>query len=354
MLALCLLASLSLLWSQDWRVSLYISLQAWLVFGVFLSLQDRPNAWRAFAWGSIAALGFESAIGCLQFATQSTGFTAALGLNWPGGLQPATAGASVVQLADGTRWLRAYGSLPHPNILGGLVVVLLAGAVAVYLADVKHRIGVAFLVGAGLILLVLTFSRSAWLALAAGALVLALHYRQLDRRRLLILAGIGLVSLALVAIPLRQLIFTRAGGSAVKTEEFSTLARSWLAQESWLMIRERPVLGWGAGSFIIELARRASYGYIVEPVHNVALLATSELGLGGAVLLAGLGASIVLSAWRARRPLAVVFSAAVIGLCVIAMFDHYLWTLAPGRMLWGAALGLFAGQMRLDARSEAV
>jgi hypothetical protein len=32
------------------------------------------------------------------------------------------------------------------------------------------------------------------------------------------------------------------------------------------------------------------------------------------------------------------------GLCVISLFDHYLWTLAPGRVMLALVIGLFVGQ----------
>jgi len=35
----------------------------------------------------------------------------------------------------------------------------------------------------------------------------------------------------------------------------------------------------GIGSFIIALSQRAGEGYIIEPVHNIFLLAGSELGI---------------------------------------------------------------------------
>jgi hypothetical protein len=34
---------------------------------------------------------------------------------------------------------------------------------------------------------------------------------------------------------------------------------------------------------------------------------------------------------------------------VISLFDHYLWTIAPGRVMLGLALGLWAGQVAHDA-----
>ncbi len=347
-LALCLLASLSILWSADWRVSLYASLHLWLVFGLFLSIQDRPETIWAIAFGFCVALVLQLFIGFWQFGAQSTAFMRPLGLNWPGELNPATRGVSVVQLPDGTRWLRVYGTFPHPNILAGVIVAFLAGPVAIFLLDARRRIWAAVLCALSVALLILTFSRGAWLGLAAAGLVLAYHRLQFDRKRLLALALAGLTGIILAAAPLYNLIFTRIGNTGVATEEFSNEARVWLIQETFNIIKDHPVLGVGMGSYIIEYARRVPYGYLVEPVHDLPLLVIAELGIAGAVILAGLGISILHGSLRAHRPLAVIFSAALIGLCVTALFDHYLWTLAPGRMLLGLMLGLWAGQVKQD------
>ena len=344
---LCLLASLSILWSQDWRTSAYTSLHLWLVFGLFLSLQDQSDTWRAFALGSVGALSAQVIVGLWQFGAQSTAFLKPLGLNWPGDLTPATVGASVVQLADGMRWLRVYGTLPHPNILGGLIFVFLAGLTALYLNQSRLSILLLPLFGLGLILLLVTFSRSAWLAFAVFTLVIVIHFRSFDRKRLIILAVFGMTCLVLVIIPLWPLVFTRSGNMSTSTETFSFIARTWLAQESWLFIRERPLSGLGIGTFIIELAQRATYGYIIEPVHNIPLLVVSELGIVGGLLFVGLAAIIVVYAVRALSSKTIVFSATMVGLGVIAMLDHYLWTLAPGRMILSLTLGILAGQVRL-------
>ena len=101
-------------------------------------------------------------------------------------------------------------------------------------------------------------------------------------------------------------------------------------------------------AFILELAFRAGYGYIIEPVHNIPLLITSELGLFGSILLGGLTFTVARGAVSAGRKETVIFAAVLVGLGVIAMVDHYLWTLAPCRMFVGLILGVFAGNMRHD------
>jgi O-antigen ligase len=343
--ALCAFASLSMLWSLDWRTSLYISLHAWLVFGLYLSLRERPRAWRPFAIGSIAAIFLQAIIGIWQVSAQSTASTMALGLHWPGELLPSMSGASVVQFADGTRWLRAYGTFPHPNLLGGWTVALLASSLTLILLPSKWRIPALVVFTAGLTLLILTFSRSAWLGLAALGAVLLFHRKRLDRKALIVLITTGLLCLVLLAIPLQQIFATRLSDSQVQTEQVSSFTRFWLIQRTWEIIRQQPVLGVGAGSYSLALSRHVAPFYDIEPVHNIPLLAWGELGLGGGIALAGLAVTVAIRAIKAHRPLAIIFSAALAGLFAISLFDHYLWTLAPGRLLAGTVLGLWAGQV---------
>ena len=46
----------------------------------------------------------------------------------------------------------------------------------------------------------------------------------------------------------------------------------------------------------------------------------------------------------AKNPNAILAGAALTGLGFISLFDHYLWTLAPGRIMLGLVIGLFVGQ----------
>ena len=110
------------------------------------------------------------------------------------------------------------------------------------------------------------------------------------------------------------------------------------------MIREHPLTGVGIGSFIIELSRRAGEGYIIEPVHNLLLLAGAELGVPGLLLVIALAISFAYRLFKVQDPNAILVGATITGLGVIGLFDHYLWTLAPCRLMLGITLGLFFGQ----------
>jgi len=345
LLVLCILASLSVFWSLDWRTSLYIALHLWLAFGLYLSLSETPGMWRPFALGSVAALVLQAIVGIWQFIGQSTAFTMALNLDWPGNLVPALSGSSVVQLADGSRILRAYGTLPHPNLLGGWTVILLAYILTLILIPSKRQNPLLVVFAAGLTLLVLTFSRGAWLGFVALSVVILFRWKQFDRKALVGVAIVGVICLVLLVASLQNMFVTRLTNSQVQTEQVSNFTRAWLIERTWEIIQQEPLLGVGIGSYSLALSRHVANFYDIEPVHNIPLLAWSELGPGGLVALAGIAISVVVRSFKARGRRAIIFSAALAGLLIISLFDHYLWTLAPGRLLFASTLGLWAGQV---------
>jgi hypothetical protein len=351
LLAFSLLASLSTLWSSDRKLSFYLGLHWWLVFALFLSLMHSPHVWKTFAYGCCAALTIQFITGFAGFVDQSTASLAPLHMDWPGTLDPSVPGASVVHLLNGESVLRAYGTLPHPNILGGLVTILFLGPTALFLRKEKPN-GIVILVAVlGASLLAITFSRSAWLAMIAFALVLIWKSRYFNQKRLALLLVIIAVSFALTLLPYRQLVQARTTNITSPSEEFSFIGRIWLGQEALQMLRERPLTGVGIGSFILELSRRAGEGYVIEPAHNIVLLAGAELGIPGLLLVVALSVSFIYHLFKTQHPNAILAGAILAGLGVIGLLDHYLWTLAPCRLTLGLMLGLFFGQINCSDAS---
>lgn len=341
---LILLTFLSIFWSRDWRVSLYVYLHILLVCLFVLSLRDWRGAWRSILLGSCAALSLQFLTGAVEFLRQTTAFLAPLGLNWPGNLDPSVRGAVVVELPGGEAFLRAYGTLPHPNILGGLGLILLLGPLAFFLRREKPNSLALLLLLPGVALLALTFSRSAWLALIVFSLVLIWKSKSFNRKRLAIMLAAMAMTFALTLFPYRELVQARTVRTTSHAEEFSLIGRAWLNGEAITMIGEYPLTGVGIGSFILELARRAGEGYVVEPAHNLLLLAGAELGIPGLLLVLALSIIFAARLFKTQHPGAILAGAALTGLGVISIFDHYLWTLAPGRLMLGLVIGLFVGQ----------
>ncbi len=346
---LCLLATISIFWSLDWRTSLYISLHFWLILLLILSLRDWHETWTVAIFGLCVGLSIQLITGFIGYAQQSTAFLDSLNMEWPGILDPSMRGVSVVQLADGLRILRAYGTLPHPNILGGFAFLTLLGPASLFLLNKKPNYPALILLCLGIILIGLTFSRSAWLALIAFMIILVLKSKYFDRKKLFLLIAAVILTSILTLYPLKDLVFTRVSNSAIATEQNSILGRVWYTQQAINIIQKHLLTGMGIGSFVLELSKIAVEGVLVEPVHNIFLLVTTELGVVGLIITISLFISIALHTFKAKSPQAILASATLTGLGVISFFDHYLWTLAPGRMLLGLALGLWAGQVAHDA-----
>ena len=342
--AFCLLTFLSVLWSRDWRTSLFISLQIVLIFLFILSLRDWSHAWKPVLLGFCAALSLQFLTGVVEFIHQSTYFLAPLYLSWPGPFDASVRGAVVVQLPSGESFLRAYGTLPHPNILGGFALIFLLAPIAFFLRKENPNNLALLLLIPGISLLALTFSRSAWLALVVFCGVLVWKSANFDRKRLAVLIVVIGLSLAATLLPYRELVQARTVNTSSHAEEFSFIGRAWLNGEAIKMIREYPLTGVGIGSFIIELGRRAGEGYIVEPAHNILLLAGAELGIMGILLVTAIMIFFAYRLFKTRNQNAILLGAVLAGLGFISLFDHYLWTLAPGRMMLGLVIGLFAGQ----------
>lgn len=348
--AICLLATLSSLWSRDGRISLFLSLHLWLCYALYLALSRTPRDWRWFALGASVALSIQIILGVWQFAAQSTEMTSILSPYWPGSLTPEKSGASVVQLAEGERWLRAYGTLPHPNLLAGWSLVFFTFVLALFLTSAKVRVYSFILVNISLVLIALTFSRSTWLGLLVIAAFLLFRFRYVDRKRLVFLAASGVLTAVLLLVAFLPLIATRFGAGQVETEQVSLYTRSWLMQRTWEIIRQSPWLGVGAGSYSLALFQHVPSFYDIEPVHNTPVLLLSELGMVGLFLEAGLGLVILYHSFKASQPLMVVLSAGLLGLMAVSFFDHYIWTVSPGRMLFMSMLGIWTGQLTNEYR----
>lgn len=273
-----------------WR---WFEIALWLGFGfwvsVFISEKGRKIVFSLLGigifWVSLLALG--------QFLAQHSIFG-----YWFLGepeLSPSLGGVALGSWG-GKEVLRAYGTFPHPNVLGGILSVVL-----IWLAS--QKLWGRF--GAGLAATIVSLSRTAWISLLGG--------------------------LAATSIGLRSLFIMN---------NLSTSRRWELLGSAWEMLKSSPLAGVGLGQFTLSLPDfklPAGLSLFIQPVHNIFVLVAAESGVFA------LGAFLALLFFAFRQSILnrqwwLVVSLAQ--LVFLGMFDHYLYTLPQGLFIFLLIIGL--------------
>lgn len=281
-------------------------------------------------------------------------------------------GVSVIQVTNpisniDERWLRAYGSLDHPNMLGGLLALALLVAAYLIIQRVKdmaesmnkdeaHLFIYTFLdryrpmIYAFLIVitagLMFSFSRSAWIAFAIGLIIMVFMYVGNFKKML----GVVLPILAVVGILGYQYYYLATARMDVNNNlEYKSLTeRVDYLQNTRGILQKKFVLGVGPGNYGLAVhkyinAKETSWYY--QPVHNVFLLVATEIGIFGFIFFLWLLLSVIIFNIKKMLeqsedffPLLNIIL--IISLGVLMFFDHWLWSLHFGVMLLWFILGI--------------
>ncbi len=257
---------------------------AFYVFTAALAGRSRPKlaAWLA------AGLSASALIGLYQVASQN-------------GLAP---------MLSRPAWLapfpRAHGTI-HPVTFGETMVFLLCGALAFY-ARPDDRSGLpkpaaAAVMVLGLAALLLSSTRGAWTAMAAGGLVL---FARAPRRLSPVLAlGLALAAAAFALPgPLSSALRERAAHFSDPRYE-SNASRIELWKTALEMAKDRPILGVGLSNYYEEFARY--HPATVEgkerwgSAHDTYLQQLAERGVVGLAALLWVLGALWWSAWSRER-----------------------------------------------------
>jgi hypothetical protein len=299
----------------------------------------------AIAWGLAVGGFFQAALGFGQFAAQAVYPDKWLGV---AAQLPFIAGTSVVETADG-RYLRAYGTLPHPNVFGMVCGLGLLAAAALAAGENGWR---RYLAAATMPMLTvglaLSFSRSAWVGALCGAAAVGwLAWRQrlpVKRAWLGFAALVALTSGAVVVGTLPDIFSARLGATG-RLEARSVEQRFSALGDARDLAAAHPWLGVGAGQMPVATAamKPGRLGWDYQPVHLLPAIVLVELGVVGFAAWAALAMTALHSAWRRSRDFAYVgLAAAFVALLVAGLFDHYAWTLWPGTAMFFALMGATA------------
>lgn len=224
---------------------------------------------------------FPAILAIVQFLTQNVFACKWLGLAAQSGV---TLGSSVVEYSAG-RFLRAYGSLSHPNALGiYLGAVLLLGFI-LYVYCQNARFKIVLSVGQMILsaALVFTFSRGALLSLMVGwilLLIMVLSSKKSLFKDFLRLSIFHALLMIILFVLCASILGARINLQN-RLEYVSVTERAYQINIWQSIFNRRPLLGVGPGNYTLAfyLIEPKLNFWQYQPVHNALLLLLSEFGL---------------------------------------------------------------------------
>lgn len=293
----------------------------------------------------LASVLAQALLGIYQFLTQSSFAFKYLGLAQH---NPSALGSAVVETANG-RWLRAYGGLDHPNILGGVLAISLI--LVAYLLAKKKMLNTRKEVWSSIFLFIFyfiflyalffTFSRSAWLALVVGFVALLIAFIVSKDKwiisRFVALIFFSAVFVGIAAASFQELIMVRVDAQA-RLEQKSIIDRQSYLVQARSLVQKNFLSGIGIGNYstVVGLAdqnKKPAWDY--QPVHNSFILILVESGIFSFLSL------LVFLFFLVKNGRREIFAWAIIApLVVLMLIDHWLISLPFGVLFFFLLLGL--------------
>lgn len=304
---------------------------------------------KGIAWAISFSGVLQAVIAITQYITQSS-----LGLRWLGESPLHLPGEGIASFYSGSDLiLRPYGTLPHPNLLAAFLLVALVAFVALFTGrQMKSKF---WLIGFGIVLysFFLTYSRTVIaipMALVTFFSIITLFNK--NWRKQLVqyrqqLVTLGFVSIAVVALFLAinyQEVIARIFFS--KDDEAVTL-RLFYNRVAGKGILARTWLGSGVGTFVPNMMYMLKHipANLFQPVHNIYLLMLAETGVLGLAFW-GLFIKVSIRSYMVKHEFSeirnIILPFILWAFLIIGLFDHFLWTLQQGRLLFWLALALLA------------
>ena len=387
-----LMVFISIFFADDKLIAVYRYGLFLLGVGLFWLIISANYNKIKLVYSLLAGIFLQACLGIWQFLTQSSFACKWLGLAQHNAGDLGVSVVEAISSIDGIaeRWLRAYGGLDHPNVLGGLLVVGLLLIVGLLVINSKYQIpnnkqipnikfqitnkfhpaifcGTKFqnylLITYYLLLitaLFFTFSRGAWLGLIVGLammlFIVVVKKNLAVQKKILEIILISGILIFILFNQYQDLVMTRVSGDA-RLEVKSSIERIESYKDSWELIKDNWLLGVGIGNYTLEIRNlkleieddMPSWYY--QPVHNVFLLLWAEIGIIGLLFFISL---FLLSAFLSAQAGCFLLSknkaeaenfniqkfSLLAALLVMFLVDHWWWSLHFGVLFLWLVLGL--------------
>ena len=383
----------SLIWAHNSNVAVFrlLKLIEFTLLILFLRLNMKCSTWnniKNILKILILAGVLNSAIGIFQFIIQGS-----LGLTW---LRESIIDRNAPYIAKiilhSEPFIRAYGLFPHPNILGGYLVLSILstfGYARLFHVEQSSSFKLLYrlIIAIQAIALLLTFSKTALIGLIVASFYILIklnvprgtllnrlrvkmfrveHLFKTSARRKAILSGlILLVFFLLIGPNIKSFLITPAQDRILFAEIYTS------------MITTHPFIGFGIGQSVIEMTNFLHIHTIdwqLQPVHNVFMLIWTELGIIGLMVFLLLlnrlfhveqkiepAMNIECSTWNKSHcevydpirnvprgtvadtlNLSILFKGILLGFIFIMLFDHYFWDIQQGELMLWLVMGVIA------------
>lgn len=253
-----------------------------------------------------------------------------------------TAGLATIDTISG-KILRSYGTFPHPNVLGGFMVLALIAGYFNVSRETNYQAKLFLSLGNLLILwgIFTTFSRVAWFG-AAFVSILWLIYTIRNKLNPRFIAVTIIVSCVTIFGLFYNLILTRIDGV---TTSHAYLDRGTYNHFGIEILQDHLWLGTGPGNFIPTMRERfhlESWQY--QPPHNIFIYLAANFGLIFIILFILLILQVFRSMWNSpRSTIRFALLTILLSILFISNFDHFFATIQQGQLIFATCLGFMFG-----------
>ncbi|MBI2464027.1 O-antigen ligase family protein [Candidatus Peregrinibacteria bacterium] len=239
------------------------------------------------------------------------------------------------------KFIRSYGTLPHPNILGGLLVLSLFFT-AFFWKNEKMRRNIIIIQSLGLLT---TFSRSAMVGYLGSIMFLwiALKPQLAVKKKLMELLKFGSIAVIIFILMQTKAFYALKERALPQLNDKALTERSEYLKISARMIEKFPLFGIGIGNFTTRMqdfTKKKLAPWEHQPVHNVFALVASETGLIGFAFFLFAMMLIFQKIYRENKKFSnrdskenvYLLYLCVFAVIIIMFFDHYWITLYQGQI----------------------
>ena len=312
-------------WALNTDVAVFRNIKLVEGFALFLWARQASVSTKLLAGAFVVAGLFQALVGSAQFLLQRS-----IGFVWLAESPLSALNPEVAKLVVSSgRFIRAYGTLPSPNVLAFFLVLALLFATFLYLRKQFSAPWFALLSFPLLLALSFTFSRGlvAIGALSVGALlVLSLREQRIrSAAAVLVLCTLGAFLPVAGEWYERSFVTVRTDFAVSERVELNETALYGVAQTPW---------GVGTGNFT------TIHHTLDQPIHNIFLLAAVESGPVFAFVLAALLFYALWTQVKTKHPERALWTAILILIIGAGLIDHFLLTLQQGMLVFWVVVGM--------------